>query len=145
MRGSVTKKDGRYFIVYTVGKRIAKTGPRAGQLVPKQKWEKVPEPNTKKNAEKLLAMRVAEINRGEYQEIRKGVFSEFAERWLRDYVDDPNHIKPSSAYHYRGSSAPAFSPSSEILSSRTSRRTWCSSSYPSAAARGSRRRRSATT
>jgi integrase len=100
MRGSVTKKDGRYFIVYTVGKRIAKSGHRAGQLVPKQKWEKVPEPNTKKNADKLLAMRISEINRGTYQEIRPEVFSAFAKRWLRDYVDDPNHLKASSAGHY---------------------------------------------
>ena len=100
MRGSVTKKDGRYFIVYTVGTRTAKTGLRAGQLVPKQKWEKVPEPNTKKNAEKLLAMRVSEIARGVYQEIKKDTFSEFAERWLRDYAGDTNHVKQSTGAHY---------------------------------------------
>ena len=88
MRGSVVKKpNGRYYIVYTVGT--------------KQKWEKVPEPNTKKNSEKLLAQRVTEINRGEYREIKKVTFAEFAERWLSDYVDDPNHIKPSSAEQYR--------------------------------------------
>ena len=87
MRGSVQKKGKRYYIVYTIGT--------------KQKWEKVPEPNTKKNADRLLAQRVAEIHRGEYREIKKVTFREFAERWIRDYVNDPNHVKASTAKKYR--------------------------------------------
>ena len=46
MRGSIQKKSGRYYIVYYVAR--------------KPKWEKVPEPNTKRNAERLLAQRITE-------------------------------------------------------------------------------------
>ena len=89
MRGSVQKKGKRYYVVYVVDKR--------------QKWERVTEPNTKRHAEQLLAQRIAEIDRGEYVEIKKVTFREFAARWLSDYVDDPNHIKASSATAYRSS------------------------------------------
>ena len=67
------KKGGRYYTVYTVGK--------------KQKWEKVSEPNTKKNAERLLAQRVTEINQGEYRDIKKATFAEFAQRCLSEGRD----------------------------------------------------------
>ena len=88
MRGSIVKKpNGRYYIVYYLGK--------------KQKWEKVPDPNTKKRAEHLLAKRVKEIHDGEYREIKNVLFREFAERWLADYVSDPNHVKGSTATAYR--------------------------------------------
>ena len=86
MRGSIQKKGRRYYIVY--------------RLDGKPKWERVPEPNTKKNAEKLLTQRIHEIDRGEYREIQRVSFAEFAERWLRDYVDDPNHVKHSTAHYY---------------------------------------------
>ena len=87
MAGSIQKKNGRYYIVLPFGK--------------KRKWERVPDPNTKKNAEKLLAQRQVEMHRGEYRDLKKSSFEEFAERWFRDYVDDPNHIKPSTAGTYR--------------------------------------------
>ena len=90
MRGSITKKKGRLYIIYYVGK--------------KPKWEKVPENKrgvqTKAEAERLLAQRIAEVNSETYQEIKKATFQEFSERWLRDYVDDPNHIKSSTAQDY---------------------------------------------
>ena len=68
MRGSITQKNGRYYIVYYVGK--------------KQKWEKVPDSESgnpsKKNTEKLLAQRITEVNSGTYREIKKTTFGEFA-------------------------------------------------------------------
>jgi hypothetical protein len=92
MRGSIIKKpNGRLYIVYYAGK--------------KQKWEKVPENKhgrqTKKDAQRLLTQRINEINTGTYREIKKVTFNEFAEKWFADYVDDTNHLKPSTAQAYR--------------------------------------------
>jgi len=87
MRGSVVKKsNGRYYIVFYVGK--------------KQKWESVPDPNTKKNAESQLAQRITEINRGEYREVRKVAFADFANQWYRHRVE-AGDLKPATRSFYR--------------------------------------------
>ena len=41
MRGSIQKKNGRYYLVYTLGMRRS---PKTGKMVPRQKWERTPEP-----------------------------------------------------------------------------------------------------
>jgi integrase len=90
MRGSIVKKGQRYYVVFPVGK--------------KQKWERAPLNEkgrpTKKEAEKLLAQRMTELDSGSYREIKKMTFREFAENWLRDYAGDTNHIKESTASRY---------------------------------------------
>jgi integrase len=90
MRGSIVKKGQRYYVVFPVGK--------------KQKWERAPLNEkgrpTKKEAEKLLAQRMTELDSGSYREIKKVTFREFAEDWLRDYAGDTNHIKESTATRY---------------------------------------------
>ena len=97
-RGSVVKRIGKrkvkgkpavyYYAVYYVGK--------------KQKWEKAPYPGRKEDAERLLAQRLREVDQGEYREIQKTTFAEFAARWIRDYVEDPNHVKQSTTSTYKG-------------------------------------------
>ncbi len=97
MRGHIVKRQSKakvkgkpavyYYAVYYVGK--------------KQKWEKAPYPGRKEDAQRLLNQRLSELDQGEYREIQKITFTEYTERWLRDYVNDPNHIKPSTANSYR--------------------------------------------
>lgn len=87
MRGSVQKKGKRFYIVYTIDKR--------------QRWEKVPDPNTKANAEKILAERVASIYNGKFRQFEPITFRGFAEIWIGDYVNNEHHIKYSTAGNYR--------------------------------------------
>jgi len=70
-KGSVIQKSGSYYAVYRLDNG-------------KQKWEKAG--RTKKAAEKLLTKRLDEINQGEYFEIKKILFKDFAQKWLNDYA-----------------------------------------------------------
>ena len=83
MRGSVQKKNGRYYLVYYL--------PNG-----KQKWEK--SGTNKKEAERLLVSRVNQINRGEYVELKEIDFAGFAERWFREYADGAVKLSTLAAY-----------------------------------------------
>lgn len=82
-KGVCPHKEARYAIVYTVGRR--------------QKWETVG-PN-KHVAERLLAERLAELYSGSYREPKRILFSEFADKWMRDYAWKA--VKPSTWETYR--------------------------------------------
>jgi integrase len=62
-----------------------------------QKWETVG--NNKKDAERRLLELLAEIHSGAYREPKPILFSEFAEKWLRDYARVT--VKPSTLETYR--------------------------------------------
>ena len=55
MRGSIVKRKTGYFIVYDAGKRW---DDKKEQMIRRQKWEKVPPPDTRKHAENILAERL---------------------------------------------------------------------------------------
>ena len=69
-RGSIVKRGNTYRIVYRVGG--------------KQKWE--PGGTRKKDAERLLAKRMAALADGTLRELRRIRFSDFADIWLEDYA-----------------------------------------------------------
>lgn len=83
MRGSVVKRGKMYSIVYYVDK--------------KQKWEKAG--TNKHEADKLLAERLAQINRGEWIEVKKKTFADFAELWFTQYANSA--VKQSTLVSYR--------------------------------------------
>ena len=66
----------------------------------KRKWIRVDDPNTKKHADKLLARLLTDVHAGEFRELKRITFADFAEKWFEDYVDDPNHLKASTSFHY---------------------------------------------
>lgn len=70
-RGSVIKRSGSWYAVYRDGR--------------KQKWEKAG--SSKRRAENLLTQRLDELNSGDYQELPQVLFSQFAEKWLKDYAE----------------------------------------------------------
>lgn len=76
MRGSVVKRGKTYSIVYYIGT--------------KQKWEAIG-PN-KKEAEKALAEKLADLNKAPYRELKKVSFTAFAQKWLVDYAE--GKVKP---------------------------------------------------
>lgn len=96
-RGSIVRRTGKrkvngkpavyYYAVYYVGA--------------KQKWEKAPHPGRKEDAQSLLTQRLRELEQGEYREVQKATFAEFAAHWLSTYVDNPHQMKRSSADRYR--------------------------------------------
>lgn len=96
-RGSIVRRTGKrtvngkpavyYYAVYYVGT--------------KQKWEKAPHPGRKEDAQRLLTQRLRELEQGEYREVQKATFAEFAENWLSTVVDDPHQMKRSTAKKYR--------------------------------------------
>lgn len=69
-QGSIVKKSGTYYAVYRVGD--------------KQKWEKVSP--VKKEAEKVLAKRIHDLNSGILPEESNIRFADFAAQWLTDYA-----------------------------------------------------------
>ena len=75
-------KEARYAVVYRVGKR--------------QRWKMVG-PN-RHVAERRLAQVMAEIHSGTYREPKPILFSEFAEKWLKEYA--PGAVKPSTLETY---------------------------------------------
>ena len=73
-----------YSIVYSVGK--------------KSKWEAVK--GNKKDAERLLTERQAQVYQGTYRELKPTLFRDFSEKWLRDYAEGA--VKPLTLRSYRG-------------------------------------------
>ena len=67
MRGSIVKREGKAGSLYYV--------------VVQNRWHKVPDPQTKRNAEIFQAQLVTEIQRGEYVEPQRFTLAEFADRW----------------------------------------------------------------
>ena len=93
-RGSIVKRklkkprngsNHTYTIVYYVGTS--------------QKWEAVG-PN-RKEAEKVLAQRLSEINNGTYHRTSEIIFNDFIDKWLDEYAAP--RIKPNTLYKYKNS------------------------------------------
>lgn len=90
MKGQVRKRGNKWCFVIDIG-RDPKTGKR------RQKW--FSGFKTKKEAERALAEKIAEINRGDYIEPSKITVREFFDMWLQDEVK-PNR-KTSTFDTYR--------------------------------------------
>ena len=107
MRGSIVKRKSGYTVVYDVGQKWSE---EKAQWVRKQKWEKVKSPDTRKHAEKILAERLSQINRGEFIEPSAMTFAEYAEIWLNKYARI--EVRPSTLaqylYLFRGHIFPAI-------------------------------------
>ncbi|HKA55729.1 MAG TPA: tyrosine-type recombinase/integrase [Candidatus Binatia bacterium] len=82
-RGSIVKRGKTYSIVYYVGT--------------KQKWEAIGP--TKREAEKALADKLADLNKAPYRELKKVSFQDFAHKWLVDYAE--GKVKPGTLDHYQ--------------------------------------------
>lgn len=67
MRGSIVQRQGKRGVLYYV--------------VIQNRWHKVPEPQTKRNAEIFRAQLVTDRQRGEYVEPQRMTLAEFAGRW----------------------------------------------------------------
>ena len=65
----------------SIQKRVGKKG-TSYFVVIKNKWHKVPDPQTKKNAEIYAAQLTTEMAQGHYVEESKLTLSDFAERWM---------------------------------------------------------------
>jgi len=109
MRGSIRKRGVKYSVVYDIGR---KWDEGKKQWTRNQKWEVVPHPNNKKNAEKLLAKRLTEIDGGEFIEPSKMTFAEFQRIWMEKYAIGEGQIRPSTLDlyngHFRNHLIPAF-------------------------------------
>lgn len=74
----------------------------------RQKWERVGA--NKKEAERVLAARMAAVNGGTYRELREATFEQFATKWLIEYAEP--RVKPSTLDGYQryleGHVVPAF-------------------------------------
>ncbi len=75
--------QGRYYIVYWVGKR--------------QKWEAIS--RSRKDAERRLTEVQGELYAGTYRRLKPITFGEFAEKWLKDYVE--GSVKFTTLRRYR--------------------------------------------
>ena len=104
MRGSIQKRpvkgtNGKpiewYYIVYDTGDQWDDT---TGERKRKQKWEKIPTPNTRKHAEQLLAKRLSEIHRGEFIEPSRMTFRDFSDRWIGSYAR--GQVRPGTLQDY---------------------------------------------
>ena len=108
MSGSIVKRDTGYFIVY----ELPPIPNKDGKTKRRQKWEKVPEPNTKKHADKLLVERLSQINKSEFIEPSKITFAEFQNIWMEKYAIGEGQIRPSTLVlydgHFRNHLIPAF-------------------------------------
>lgn len=82
-RGAVVKRGKIYSIKYYVGGRA--------------RWERVGESATE--AKKVLSRRLADVDQGLVAFERAGLFSEFLERWRRDYLVAAQ-LKPSTLSAY---------------------------------------------
>jgi hypothetical protein len=82
-RGSVIKRGDTYSIVYRIGG--------------KQKWEVIGP--TKREADKALTEKLAELNKAPYRELKKIAFRDFAHKWLVDYAE--GKVKPGTLDHYQ--------------------------------------------
>ena len=83
MRGSIQKKGKIYYVVF----------PFNG----KRKW--IRGGTTKKDAEKILAETLSEVNGGSFREIPKITFGDFADLWISSYVE--SNLKPSTQAGYK--------------------------------------------
>lgn len=81
MKGSIQKKGKTYYAV------IALNG--------KRKWFKG---GKRKDAERVLAEKLTEINQGTYREIPKQTFKEFSKVWITSYAEI--NLKPSTLALY---------------------------------------------
>ena len=108
MSGSIVKRVTGYFIVY----ELPPIPNKDGETKRRQKWEKVPEPNTKKHADKLLVERLSQINKSEFIEPSKMTFAEFQDIWMEKYAIGEGQIRPSTLVlydgHFRTHLIPAF-------------------------------------
>ncbi len=99
MRGHIRtrkRKDGkRYVIVYDVGFKAQPDG----SLKRHQKWENVT-PNTRKAAEKLLALRLGQLHSNDFIEPSTMPFSEFTIKWVEKYAR--GQVKPGTLADYDG-------------------------------------------
>ncbi|WP_338826278.1 Tn916 family transposase [Moorella thermoacetica] len=62
-------------------------------------YRKNVEAKSKREAEKLLAEFVAEVQKGQYVEPSKLTFAEFVERWIRDYGE--SNLAPKTLHRYK--------------------------------------------
>ncbi|TFH65667.1 MAG: hypothetical protein E4G91_01635 [Candidatus Zixiibacteriota bacterium] len=83
-KGSIRKRSDVYYCIYRVGNR--------------QKWEVGG--RTKKEAEKLLASRLNELNTGILPEETKILFKDFAATWLEDYARVSVKQSTMDSYQY---------------------------------------------
>ena len=87
MKGSIQKRWKTYYVVFRV--IDPDTGKRS------QKW--IPAGPSKHEAERKYIELMGEVHDGNYKDLKKATFKEFAETWLRDYAK--MKCKPST---YRG-------------------------------------------
>ena len=97
MRGSIVKRKTGYFIVYDAPMKM---DDKKGCYTRNRKWEKVPHPNTRKHAEKMLAERLAQLHKGEFIEPSKITFATFADKWFEKYAKV--QVRPSTLVLYEG-------------------------------------------
>ncbi|MCL6560226.1 MAG: site-specific integrase [Firmicutes bacterium] len=71
------------------------TGPDGKRVV----YRKTVEAKSKREAEKLLAEFVAEVQKGQYVEPSKLTFAEFVERWLKNYAE--KNLAPKTLFRYK--------------------------------------------
>jgi hypothetical protein len=83
LRGCIQKKGDFYYAVVAIQN--------------KRKWFKAGP--TQKDAQKVLADRIHEINEGIFQEYPKIKFGKFARSWLSEYAE--TNLKPSTLARYR--------------------------------------------
>jgi integrase len=87
----------RYAIRYDIGVRWNES---LGTNKRIQRAETVPPPHTRKHAEKLLAKRLSQINKGEFIEPSKMFFRDFTEHWVNNYAR--GQVKPGTLADYGG-------------------------------------------
>ena len=98
MRGSVKKRPSGWSIVYDLPK---KWDEKRQVFVRNQKWERVPPPNNRKHAEKLLAERLSRLNRGDIFEPTKMLLEEYKNLWMERYAEvEGIAVSTLSQYEY---------------------------------------------
>jgi integrase len=101
--GSITEKRGQMFVVYDIGREwdVDK-----GKFVRKQKWEKV-DPrndrngnpyNSRRDAQKLLSKRLAELAEDTYIDPAKITFEAFKDTWVEKYAQA--EVRPNTMDQY---------------------------------------------
>jgi len=102
--GTITEKRGQMFIVYDIGREWVA---EKGKFVRKQKWEKVQpkvdkkgnEYNSRRDAQKLLNKRLAELAEGSYIEPAKVTFEAFKDTWVEKYARA--EVRPTTMDQYQ--------------------------------------------
>lgn len=97
MRGAIIKRKTGYSIVYELRQ---KWDEKKDCFARRQKWEKVPHPDTRKHAEQLLADRLSQLNRGDYLEPTGITFAAFARKWIDQYARP--QVRSSTLVLYEG-------------------------------------------